>query len=55
MTVPLVGMQGSNAVGILAPSFCIGNGPSTTVAYCGGQSGALDIAALVFCTVNRPF
>jgi hypothetical protein len=54
-TVPSVRTHGSSAARIRAPPLCIGEGPNTTVADCGGHSGVAVTAPAVFCTVNRPF
>lgn len=53
-TVPPVRIQGSNAASILAPPSSIEDGPKSTVADCGGQSGVVVIAPCKFCTVNLP-
>jgi hypothetical protein len=54
ITVPSVRMHGSNAASILAPPFSIVDGPSRTVADCGGQSGVAVTAPAKPCTVNPP-
>jgi hypothetical protein len=46
--------HGSNAARIRAPPFSIVDGPRSTVADCGGQSGVAVIAPAKFCTVNPP-
>ena len=55
MTVPSVRMQGwSGPASILASPFSIGDGPKTTVADCGVQSGVVVTAPAVFWTVYPP-
>ncbi len=53
-TVPPVRIHGSNAASTLAPLLSIVDGPKSTVADCGGQSGVVVIAPAKFCTVNPP-
>jgi hypothetical protein len=51
-TPPSVRTHGSNAARIRAPPLSIVDGPSNTVADCGGQSGVAVTVPAKFCTVN---
>jgi hypothetical protein len=44
ITDPSVSTHGSNDASIRAPPFSIVDGPNSTVAYCGGQSGVVVTA-----------